>query len=257
MKRKVNLHKVRADELKPWDIVSQVLKMLQKETKPGISLIELNDKAEKMITDLKGESINKGYRLPHIAQPFPTAVCISVNNVIAHGTPTAYKLREGDIVSYDLGVKKDGLCGDAALTVAVGQISKRDLKLLTVAYEALYKGIEAVKAGVKIKDIGYAIESHVLRNGYVVNRTFCGHAIGEEMHQLPNIFNFFHESAAGTLEEGQMICIEPMVTESDKYGIRHVNGWTYMTRNGKNSAVFEHQLLVTKTGYKILTSWEK
>lgn len=252
-----NIHRVRADKLKAWDIVSQVLKMLQRETKPGVSLIELNNMAEKMIIQLGGESINKGYKHPMIKEPFPTAVCIGVNSIIAHGVPTNYKLGEGNIVSYDLGVKKDGVCGDAAITVPVGQITNRNLRLLTCAYEALFKGIEIIKPGVQLRDIGYAISSHVLSKGFVVNQTFCGHGIGKQMHEEPNILHYYDENAREELKEGQMICLEPMVTESDKWGVRHDNGWTYSTRNNKNSAVFEHQILVTKTGYKILTSWEK
>ena len=254
--KKKKLSKPAHPERAPWDIVSEVLKMLRHEAKVGRRLIDLNAEAENLIIMLGGESINKGYSLNGLP-PFPAAVCMSVNSVIAHGIPTEYALRDGDLVSFDLGVRKDGVCGDAALTVGIGSIAKRDARLLETAREALQRGIEVVRPGIPVREIGYAIASYVLRRGCVVNHSFCGHGIGAEMHMKPDIVHYFDDRIQDTLSEGMMICIEPMVTESDKWGVRMPNGWTFVTKNGRNSAVFEHQILVTHDGFEILSSWDK
>ncbi len=245
------VQKKKDNELKAWDIVTQVLLMLKKNAVVGMPLLLLDDMAAKLITELGGESINKGYTMKGL-DPFPGTVCISINAVIAHGMPSPYKLQDGDLVSFDLGVRKNGICGDAALTVPVGNVKKADLDLLDATRHALYKGIDMCRPGVAIRDIGFAIETYALKRGYVVNHSLCGHTIGKEMHMLPNILHFYDPATPGVLEEGQMICLEPMLTLKDHLGVKA--GWMFITRDGRNSAVFEHQILIVKNGYEVLTS---
>lgn len=240
--------------LTAWEIVSRVLKALKESARVGTSTSSLNLLAESLITGYGGTSINKGYTVPHIPTPFPSAVCISVNNVIGHGIPSNYELKDGDLVNFDLGVKKDGKCGDAALSVGVGNLHKNDINLLKVARQALNVGIEAIAPYAPVRVIGFAIEKYVKSQGYVVNKYFCGHAIGEKMHMDPKILSHYDNSVFGALLPGMQICIEPYVTKHDRMGKIVGEGWTLETRDGHNSAMFEHQIEITHNSYKILTT---
>lgn len=241
--------------MKAWEIVSETLKTVAEAVKPGVTTKELDEIAEAKILELGGTPYNKGYKPEWAPFPFPATLCTSVNYVIAHGVPSSYKLKEGDIINLDVGVKKDGLCGDAGMSVPVGEISNRDERLLRYTKQTLYKGIEQVKAGAQVKEIGIAMERHATQNGYKVNFGLCGHGIGKEMHQPPNIPNVY---LAGLGEEvlkaGDMICIEPMLTWEDNLGTTVGDGWGIRTKDGKNSAQFEHQILVKEDGYEILTT---
>lgn len=237
----------------PWEIVTEALKLCASMAKPGVKTAEIDLAADKYIHSQMAKTYLRGYTHNGERAPFPGAICTNVNDVIAHGFPSDYKLQDGDLVSFDIGVKINNVCGDAALTVHVGTPNPKDETLLRVTKGALMAGIEKVKAGVKCREIGYAIESYCLKRGFVASRGLCGHAIGEEMHMAPKILNFFDFNQEDELSEGMMICIEPLVTRKDPYGYLDKNGWTYRTRNGQRSAVFEHQLLVTSSGCEILT----
>lgn len=243
-----------------WEIVSMVHKILKKTAKVGVNLLTLDKLAEKLVTEKGGTCVNKGYngrkdwpddkRPKH---PFPNALVANVNSCIAHGYPTEYLLKDGDVVSFDIGVKKDGLCGDAGFTMGIGKISQKNARLIWCAKQALYQGIKKVKAGENLKNVSRAIELYAIHRGYVVNERFAGHGIGKEMHQDPLIPNFDTEAAKDYyLKEGEMICLEPMLTFQDRWGMK-ANEWAWVTRDGKPSVFFEHQLLVTKEGCKILT----
>lgn len=240
--------------MKAYEIVSETLKTVAEAVKPGVTTKELDAIAEKKILELGGTPYNKGYQPKFASIPFPATLCTSVNDVIAHGIPSDYVLKEGDIINLDLGVKKDGLCGDAALMVPVGKISDRDERLLRYAKRTLYKGIEQVKAGVKIKEIGIAMERYARQMGFVINFHFCGHHIGKEMHEDPFIPSVYLAGLGEEeLKEGDMICIEPMLTYKDNMGVSQLDGWSWKTRDGRNSAMWETMLEITSDGYKILT----
>ena len=241
--------------MQAWEIVSDVLKLVSGAAQPGMTTLELNDIGEKRVLELGGTPYNKGYHPQFAKTPFPFAMCIGVNNQLAHGFPSDYKLQEGDLVSFDLGVKKDDVCGDGALTIGIGAISNKDERLLYYARKTLEEGIKVIKAGIQTKEIAKAMETYAGLRGYVINHNFSGHAIGKEMHEDPMIPHVtlpgFGEEA---LKEGQMICLEPILTYKDKMGRPTENGWTWETRDGKKSAIFEKQILVKKDGYEILTT---
>lgn len=262
----------------PQDVVSAVLKSVAEKAKVGANLLDLERSAETTMTLYGVISANKGYQPNGATVPFPSVLCLGVNDTIAHGIPKDYDLKDGDLLTIDCGVMVDGKCGDAGFTIPIGTISNADERLLRYTRRALYEGIKAVKPGIKVTEIGKAIERLVLMNGYVVNRYLHGHGIGEQMHMEPTIPNFEigteqikeeYKNVNGkvkyrykqkertnipTLYEGQIICIEPHVTYRDFAGIRGSDGWTIKTHDGKKSAMAEHMVKVTSLGYEILTS---
>ena len=240
--------------MKSWDVVSDVLKLLVSNVKPGITTQELNDIGEKRVIELGAIPINKGYHPKWANSPFPAAVCISVNDEIAHGIPSERKLENGDTIILDIGVKKDGICGDAALTVGVGEISNRDDRLLRHAKMTLEEGIRHIRPGVKLKELARLMQTFALQRGYIINYRFCGHFIGKEMHEEPMIP---HVTWPGLGEQelkvGDMFCLEPILTYKDKFGVP-VNDWVVKTTDGKKAAMFESQILVTDDGCQVLTT---
>lgn len=243
--------------MKAYDIVSKALLLLAENARPGITTKELNDMGEALIVSLGGECYNKDYHPAWAPTPFPTAFCICINDEIAHGIPSDRVLKLGDVVNFDVGVKYQGLCGDAALTVIVGgdTTDSGTQRLLVNAKRTLYAGIQKVRAGVTVGEISDAMRLCATNAGYVTNIRMAGHAIGEEMHLPPQIAAVRDKTHADTvLTEGMMICLEPMLTRRDDFGEYTSDGWTLKTRDGRNSAMFEHQLLVTKEGCEILTT---
>lgn len=240
-------------------IVSTILKQLSEMAEVGTRLTDLNVYCEELIATHGATAYNKGYLPVWASKPFPAALCTSLNDVIAHGIPTDYKLKEGDILNLDLGIKKDGYCGDASMTIGIGEIENKHERLMRYAKRALYVGIAEVTAGAQVTAIGDAIERYARQMGYVVNKAFSGHGIGEEMHQDPTIFHF--DVGTQTKEKmqdikliaGQVICIEPMLTWKDTQGYLDRDGWTYRTRDGKTSVMFESMVLVKEGGYEVLT----
>lgn len=243
------------NKMQIYQITSEILKELSAAVKPGITTQSLEDLAEKLLEKYKVQSYNKGYHPKWSKEPYPAILCINVNSIICHGIPSNYKLQEGDICSIDLGIKKDGVCGDAALTVPVGEISNANERLIRYAKQTVYEVLKMIKPGANTEDIARHTESFAKLRGYNLNKRFSGHTIGEEMHMKPSIYSTVEEPHEyADLVEGQTICIEPMLTSgADAYGVMLSNNWTYVTRDRKNSAVFEHMVLVTKDGYKVLT----
>lgn len=250
-----------------WDIESDILKTLASHVRPGITTLTLNNLAKDLIDKYDVASFNRGYHPEWAPAPYPYETCISVNDEIVHGIPSPRVLKEGDLVNIDLGILKGGQCADAALTVGVGKISEADKLLLHFAKKALYVGIEKVRAGVKVETIARAIEETAWHRKFVVNCTFTGHGIGAEMHTEPYIYhtrNPYHSNPEMAeqyqkymeveLKAGQIICLEPALTRGDRFGKPDENGWTWVTRNGAKSALFEHMVRVLDDGYEILTS---
>ncbi len=239
------------------DIVSKVLMAMVDMAKPGVTTAAIDDMAEALIKELGGTSINKGYKPEWAKQAYPAVSCININFVIAHGVPSSYVLQEGDLVSFDLGVRdSSGLCGDAALTIPIGVISADKERLRYYTKKTLYAGIHEVRAGVSTRDITRAMERYALDRGIRLNKVMGGHTIGTEMHMKPHVYNTDEEQwEYATLVEGQVICIEPMGTFSkDQFGSLTPDGWTRFVSDGKPSAIFEHMVRVEKDGYTVLTT---
>lgn len=214
---------------------------------PGMTTREISEKAEEYIKSIGGYPGFKGYA------GFPGAICISVNEEIVHGIPGDRVLKNGDIVSLDVGVMFEGYHSDAAITVPVGDINKQKSHLLQHTEAALRIGINEVKPGAKIGNIGARIQSYAERHGLGVVRELVGHGVGADLHEDPDVPNYGKYGTGETLREGMVIAIEPMLTSGKRYVRELSNGWTIVTKDGLPSAHFEHTILVTKDGYEILT----
>ena len=228
-------------------ILATVLKQIEKMVKPGITTLELDRAAEALILKHGAKPAFKGY------ENFPYSLCTSVNDVIVHGFPSNYRLKEGDIVGLDLGVFHKGYNTDMAVSVAVGSISFEAKRLLMVTKKALKLGIKKARAGVTTGDIGNIIQRYLEDQGYGVMRNLCGHGIGKNIHEDPKIPNYGQRHKGTELKEGMVICIEPMVTMGDYRLKKASDGYGFATRDGSLSAHFEHTLAITKDGCKILT----
>lgn len=256
--------------MKPEEVISELLRTVAKKAAVGVNLLELEQTAETIIQVMGAESVNKGYHPSWSKTPFPSVICLGVNDIIGHAPPKDYILKDGDLLSIDCGIKINGMCGDAGLTIPIGNISSSDKHLLKYAKGALYEGIKQVKPGVKITQIGQAIEHYANQKGFIVNRRFNGHGIGEQMHQEPIIphyaipleeikigkgkYEYKEKDNIPTLYEGQIICIEPYLTRKDAFGYLDDDGWTLRTRDRKKSVFFEEMILVTSVGFEILTT---
>lgn len=228
-------------------MVSKTHKYLQKYIKPGITTKELDTIAEKYIRSMGGIPTCKGY------EGFPSTLCTSVNDEVVHGIPSNRKLKNGDIITIDMVIGYKGYQGDAAWTYAVGNITDDKKYLMEYTEKALYEGIKMVKPGNRIGDISASIEKYAKDHNLGVVKELCGHGIGTEMHEAPDVPNFGDAGTGPRLKEGMVICIEPMLN----FGTANVylldDDWTVKTDDGKPAAHFEHTVLVTKDGYEILT----
>jgi len=234
-------------------ILARVLKQVSKKVKPGVSTFELDQYAYELIK--KGGDVPAflNYRPEGMRRPFPASVCISVNDEIVHGIPSKNRiLKEGDIVSLDLGIKHEGCYTDHAVTVAVGKVSKENKKIIEDTKQALLVGIKASQAGNTIGDIGYAIESFV-NNKYGIVRELAGHGVGREIHEDPYVPNYGKPGKGERLVPGMIIAIEPMLCLGSHHIKVDSDEWTIRTRDGKNSAHFEHTILITEKGPEIIT----
>ena len=241
---------------KAADIVSTVLLELKELTKPGVQLDMLNELAERRIKELGAEPILKGYQPAWSKTPFPATCCMSVDYEAVHGIPGNRTLQEGSIIKYDLGVRYKSGCADAALTVAVGEVDKFKQRLMRYGLEALQEGIKVVKDGVPISAIGKAIEHYCLLKNVDVIKDYAGHYIGKELHEEPNVPSFYvKEYDDKFLEEGRVICIEPMITRAgySNLGIAS-DGWTAFQLKGQPVVQFESMVLITKEGFEVLTT---
>ncbi|HZS46419.1 MAG TPA: type I methionyl aminopeptidase [Blastocatellia bacterium] len=229
-------------------IVGRVLKDLKTMVEPGMATIDLDRYAEKTIRAAGAYPTFKGYH------GFPYSLCISVNEEIVHGFPSERKLKEGDILSIDCGATLDGYVGDAALTVPVGKVSEEKAKLIKVTEESLHKAIEQARIGNRLFDISYAVQSYVEPLGYTVVRNYCGHGVGKEMHEEPQVPNYGRPGTGPKIREGWVLAIEPMVNIGTYNTKTLKDGWTVVTADGKPSAHFEHTIAITANGPEILTA---
>lgn len=228
-------------------ITSTVLTALMKAVRPGISTSELDGMAEEQIRRAGGVPTFKGYN------GFPASICASVNDEVVHGIPGSRVLREGDLLSIDIGTTLEGYVSDSAVTVAVGTISPQAQRLLDVTQECLTIGIAQMECGKRLGDIGAAIQAHAESHGYGVVRELVGHGVGRSMHEEPQVPNYGEYGTGLELRAGLVLAIEPMITQGGPR-IRILNDdWTVVTADGKLAAHFEHTIAVTKDGPKILT----
>ena len=228
-------------------MVSMTHQYLKNFIKPGITTKELDRLAEEYIRKMGGVPTCKGY------EGFPATLCTSVNDTVVHGIPDNYKLKNGDIITIDMVIGYKGYQGDAAWTYAVGEISDDKKYLMEHTEKALYEGVKQVKPGNRIGDISNAVEEYANKHHLGVVKELCGHGIGREMHEDPEVPNYGTKGTGPKLREGMVICIEPMLNlgTADIYMLD--DEWTIKTDDGKSAAHYEHTILVTKDGYEILT----
>ncbi|MBR8835390.1 MAG: type I methionyl aminopeptidase [Stigonema ocellatum SAG 48.90 = DSM 106950] len=234
-------------------IVATVLKEISELVQPGMTTSELDAHAEKRIREMGATPSFKGYH------GFPGSICASINNEVVHGIPSPKKvIRLGDVLKVDTGAYYQGFHGDSCITIAVGEVTKEAAKLIRVAEETLYKGIEQVKAGNSLLDIAGAIEDHVKANGLSVVEDFTGHGVGRNLHEEPSVFNFrTREMPNIKLRAGMTLAIEPILNQGSKFTRTLSDRWTAVTVDNSLSAQFEHTVLVTETGYEIFTDRTK
>jgi len=234
-------------------ILDYVLLKVAKKVKPGVSTLELDEYAHKLILEKGGTPAFLNYKPQGASKAYPASLCVSVNDEIVHGIPSKKKiLKEGDIVSLDLGLKYKGLFTDHAITIPVGKISDEDQKLIDGTKKALEIGIWAAKGGATVGDIGYAIESFV-HNRYGIVRELAGHGVGVEIHEDPYVPNYGKAGKGQKLIPGMIIAIEPMLNIGKDYIISMSDGYTIKTEDGSRSAHFEHTILITEGEAEILT----
>jgi methionyl aminopeptidase len=233
-------------------VVAGTLALLEERVEPGVTMAELDLAAEEYIRSRGGIPTSKGY-CGAGGVPFPTATCISPNDVIVHGIPNGYKAREGDVISFDIGVTKDGLIADSAATFPVGEISPEAQRLLDVCRAALEAGIEAAQIGSVVGDISAAVQPVVEDAGFSVVRSLVGHGVGKSYHEEPQVPNFVTGYRGAPLVEGMTIAIEPMITAGGPDVHLHDDGWTISTDDGSLTAHFEHTVAVTADGPRVLT----
>jgi methionyl aminopeptidase len=230
-------------------IVATVLKEISQMVEPGMTTADLDAYAEKRIREMGATPSFKGYH------GFPASICSSINNEVVHGIPSPKKvIRTGDVLKVDTGAYYQGFHGDSCITIPVGEVTPSAAKLIRIAEEALFKGIEQVKAGNYLIDIAGAIEDHVKANGFVVVEDFTGHGVGRNLHEEPSVFNFrTREMPNVKLRAGMTLAIEPILNAGSKRTRILQDRWTAVTVDNSLSAQFEHTVLVTETGYEILT----
>jgi len=228
-------------------IVAEVLSKLREKVKPGVTTRELNKLAEEVTEKRGAKPAFKGYR------GFPYSLCTSVNEQVVHGMPSERILVEGDIIGIDFGVYHHGFFGDATITLPVGKVSKKALKLMQVTEQSLYAAIEQVRAGNRLGDISAAVQGEVEVAGFSVVRDYVGHGVGKNLHEDPQIPNFGKKGRGVELKTGMILAIEPMVNEGG-YKVRVLSdGWTVVTEDGSLSAHFEHSVAITDNGPDILS----
>lgn len=232
-------------------IVNEAIAETAKMLKPGVTTMQLNDRAEEYIRDQGATPSFKNYN------GFPYACCISVNDAVVHGFPTHEPLKEGDVVSVDVGAFKNNYHGDSAYTFVLNDAAPEVYELLKVTKESLYKGIQKATAGNRIGDIASAIQQHTEKqHGYGVVRELVGHGLGNNLHEEPQVPNYGKKGTGTILREGLVIAIEPMINLGKKDVFTEDDGWTIVTRDGKPSAHFEHTVYVQKGAADILSSFE-
>ncbi len=228
-------------------ILAKIMKQLMARVEPGITTRELDKVAEDLILSYGAKPAFKGH------EGYPTALCASVNQVIVHGVPSLYKLKQGDILSLDLGLIWKGYFADMAITVPIGKVELEVLRMIRVTKKALKRGIKKARPGNTFGDIGNTIQRYVESQGFNVVRELCGHGIGKELHEDPQILNYGKRHTGPKIKSGMVFCLEPMVTVGDWKIKKSKDHYGFETADGSLSAHFEHQMVITQNGAKILT----
>jgi|SRR5215813_1461653 len=242
-KSKKEIEKMRA----AGQLVGQVLRELRAMVEPGVTTIEVDEAAERMIRDAGALPTFKGYH------GFPYSICASVNEQVVHGFPSRYELKSGDIFSIDVGVTLDGFVGDTAATVPVGDVAPQLLQLIRVTEECLERAIEHCRAGLHLGDIGWAVQEHAENHGYSVVREYVGHGIGRKMHEDPQIPNYGKPGKGPKIRSGYVFAVEPMINLGARETKVLADGWTVVTLDGRPSAHAEHTIAITEEGPDVLT----
>jgi len=246
LRKPLEIEKLRAAN----KIVGGALELLRQNTKPGVSLKELDAMAEEYILSHGAKPSFKGL------YGFPNSVCISLNQVIIHGIPTDYRLQEGDVVGYDVGTELEGWFGDAAITVPVGKVSVEDEALIACAKESLYEAIESIKVGMRFKELSAVLENSIRSRGFVPLHSFCGHGIGKKPHEEPEIPNYLEgKDAKGgpKIKNGMVFCLEPMVCQKDSKPLILENKWDVVSADGLRGSHYEHTVAVVNGKAEILS----
>ena len=230
-------------------MLASVFEMLDGQDLAGMSTVQVNDLVDRYITlDLAAHPASKGQ------YGFKYVLNCSINHVVCHGVPDPNEIiRDGDIINLDITLEKNGFIADSSKTYLIGNAPTAARRLVRVAQEAMWKGIKQVRPGAHLGDIGFAIERHAKKNGYSVVRDYCGHGIGREMHEEPQVLNFGRPGTGLTLREGMVFTIEPMVNQGTRKVSTEKDGWTVVTNDRKLSAQFEHTVAVTGNGVEVLT----
>jgi methionyl aminopeptidase len=228
-------------------VVAGTLALIEERLEPGVAMAELDRIAEEYIRSQGGVPTSKGYK------GFPAATCISPNDMIVHGIPGVYRAREGDVVSIDVGVTKEGMIADSAATFGVGEIDPEAQRLLDVCQAALAAGIEAAQLGASVRDISAAVQTVTEEGGFAVVRSLVGHGVGRSYHEDPQVPNFASSNRGPELREGMTIAIEPMITAGSPDVYVHDDQWSISTVDGSLAAHFEHTVAITANGPRILT----
>jgi methionyl aminopeptidase len=229
-------------------LAAEVLEMIEPHVKPGVTTADLDQICHDYIVNQQG-----AIPAPLNYRGFPKSICSSVNQVVCHGIPGEKRLKKGDIINLDITVIKDGYHGDTSKMFKVGETSILANRLIDTTYQALWIGIKQVKPGATVGDIGQAIQEYVEAHHYSVVREYCGHGIGKEFHEEPQILHYGRAGAGLTLEQGMCFTIEPMVNAGKHQVKLRPDGWTVITKDRSLSAQYEHTLLVTQDGYEVLT----
>ena len=236
-------------------LVYKILEKLREMVVEGVSTLEMETVAEKMIADAGARPAFKNYYVPAAGESYRFVLCTSINEEIVHGMPSSKRiLKKGDIVSIDTGVQLDGYFGDSAVTVAVGEVNGQTKKLLDVTRESLELAIDKVRAGNRLFDVCGTVEQHVVSNGFSIVREYVGHGIGTQLHEEPQIPNYVdRKNENPRLKEGMVLAIEPMVNAGKPDSKVRSDKWTAVSKDGSNSAHFEHCVAVTSNGPWVLT----
>src|SRR5947209_7711793 len=234
-------------------LASEVLDMLTPHVKAGVTTEELDRLAHRYIVEVQGATPAPLNYAPPGYPPYPKSICTSINHQVCHGIPNERPLKNGDIVNIDVTVIKDGWHGDTSRMFIVGEGSIAARRLVQMTYEAMWKGIAKVKPGAHLGDIGHAIQTFAENNGFSVVREFCGHGIGRRFHEEPQVLHYGRPSTLDVLVPGMTFTIEPMINAGRREIREMSDGWTIVTKDRSLSAQWEHTVLVTETGYEVLT----
>ncbi len=237
-------------------VVGQILELMRQIATAGVSTKELDNAAKRLGSRAGGEMAFFNYRVTGISYPFPGNICASIDEQVVHGIPGERKLKNGEIISIDVGIQLDGYFGDAAITVPIGEISEEKQRLVDVTKGSLDAAIAAARPGGKLSDISAAVQEHVESHGFSIVKDYVGHGIGQALHEPPQVPNFVMPGLRLSnvpLKPGMTIAIEPMVNAGSEYVQKLSNEWTVVTRDRKPSAHFEHTIAITDDGVRILT----